>query len=123
VLADFGSDGLAARQGWSVMQHYRFTERREAGDAAGKFTYFLTAGQAPQDVPFGVDSTPLPADRLEVRQVGGRWSLCAGDQPVLETGGSEAAARQVLDLIRRQKCDRLCRVGGDGGMVFLARSR
>jgi hypothetical protein len=123
VLADFGGDAQAARQAWSAMQYYRFTERREVGDAAGKFRYFLVAGQPPEGLMFGVDSQPLPADRLEVRQAGGRWAVCAGDQALVETGGSEAAARQVLELIRQQKCDRLCRVGGDGGMVFLVRSR
>ncbi len=54
VLADFGADEHAARQGLAAVQYYHFTERRQAGGAA-RFTYFLVGGQPPHGTMFGLD--------------------------------------------------------------------
>ena len=123
VLADFGADEYAARQGLSVVQYYRFTERRQVGG----FRYFLSAGQAPHGVMFGMDGQPFQADRLQVRQTDGRWAVCVGDAPLVQMGDAPEEANQVLDVIQRQHFDRICRLGtgeGDGkGMTFFVRSR
>lgn len=125
VLADFGTDEHAARQGLSAMQYYRFTEQCQVGDASNRFTYFLVGGQAPRGTIFGMDGQPFQPDRLEVRQVGAKWAVCAGDQTLVAMGDKPEGAKEVLNLIRRQRCDRLCRLGTEGGkgMTFLVRSR
>jgi hypothetical protein len=125
VLADFGTDEHAARQGLSAMQYYRFTERRQVGGASARFTYFLVGGQAPRGMMFGVDGQPFQVNRLQVRQVNGHWSVCDGDQPLVEMGDKAEDANQVLEMIRNQQVDHLCRLGAtDGrGMMFLVRSR
>jgi hypothetical protein len=125
VLADFGADEHAARLGLSAMQYYRFTERRQVGGGSARFTYFLVGGQPPRGAMFGVDGQPFQLNRLQIRQMEGRWTVCDGDRPLVEMGDKAEEANQVLDLIRRQQADRLCRLGAaDGrGMTFLVRSR
>jgi hypothetical protein len=107
------------------MQYYRFTERRQVGGASARFTYFLVGGQAPHGTMFGVDGQPFQVNRLQVRQVNGHWSVCDGDQPLVEMGDKAEDASQVLEMIRNHQVDRLCRLGAtDGrGMTFLVRSR
>ena len=125
VLADFGADEYAARLGLSAVQYYHFTEQRQVGGPSGGFTYYLSAGQAPHGVMFGMDGQTFQPDRLEVRQIEGRWAVCVGDVPLVEMGDAPEAANQVLDVIQRQHFDRLCRLGmADGkGMTFFVRSR
>ncbi len=125
VLADFGADERAARQGLSAMQYYRFTERRQVGGPSAQFTYFLVGGQAPRGLMFGLDGQPFQVNRLQVRQVDGHWTVCQGEQPLVEMGNNAEDANGVLELMRNQQVDHLCRLGAaDGrGMTFLVRSR
>lgn len=125
VVADFGGDERAARLGLSAMQYYRFTERCSVGAAPERFSYLLTGGQAPRGTMFGVEGQSFQPERLEVRQVEGRWAVCAGDELLVKLGERQEDARQVLEKMRKLQCDRLCRLGtADGkGMTFLVRAR
>jgi hypothetical protein len=125
VLADFGTDEHAARQGLSAMQYYHFTERRQVGARSARFTYFLVGGQPPHGTMFGVNAQLFQVNRLQVRQMEGRWTVCDGDQPLVEMGDKAEDANKVLELIRSLQVDRLCRLGAaDGrGMTFLVRTR
>ena len=125
VVADFGGDEHAARLGMSAMQYYRFTERCSVGAAPERFSYLLAGGQAPRGTMFGVDGQSFQPERLEVRQVEGRWAVCAGDEPLVKLGERQEDARQMLATMQKLQCDRLCRLGtADGkGMTFLVRAR
>jgi hypothetical protein len=125
VLADFGTDERAARIGLSAMQYYHFTERCVVGGDGGRLSYFLVNGQAPHGVLFGVDNRPFQPDRLEAKQVEGRWAVCEGDAPLLKFGAKPDEAKRAVEAIRRGGFDRLCRLGADGdkGMTFLVRTR
>jgi hypothetical protein len=125
VLADFGTDEHAARVGLSAVQYYRFTEQCLVGGDGGRFSYYLINGQPPRGTLFGVDAHPFQAERLETRQVEGKWAVCEGDQPLVQLGGKQEEAQHVLEAIRRNQFDRLCRLGtaGDKGMTFLVRTR
>ncbi len=125
VVADFGGDEHAARLGLSAMQYYRFTEQCSVGAAPERFSYLLAGGQAPRGTMFGVEGQSFQPDRLEVRQVEGRWAVCTGDEPLVKMGEKQEDARQVLETMRKLQCDRLCRLGtADGkGMTFLVRAR
>ena len=125
VLADFGADQRAARQGFAAMQYYHFTERYRIGDGAAHFTYFQVGGQPPHGVMFGLVAQPFQLNRLQVRQVNGHWTVCEDAQPLVEMGDKAEDAKRVLELIKRQCVDRLCRIGAaeGGGMSFLVRSR
>ncbi len=125
VVADFGGDERAARLGLSAMQNYRFTERCSVGAAPERFSYLLAGGQAPRGTMFGVYGQSFKPERLELRQVAGRWAVCAGDETLVKMGERREDARQVMETMRRLQCDRLCRLGtADGkGMTFLVRAR
>ncbi len=125
VVADFGGDENSARLGLSAMQYYRFTEQCSVGAAPERFSYLLAGGQAPRGTMFGVYGQSFQPERLELRQIEGRWAVCAGDETLVKMGERQEDAWQVLQTMRRLQCDRLCRLGtADGkGMTFLVRAR
>jgi len=122
VLANFGGDQHEASVALSAVQHYRFTEQwRVAGD----FRYFLSNGQAPRGLMLGAQAQSFQPDALAVKQVEGRYALCAGDKVVVRLGQRAEEAQQLLEVIKRNHFDRLCRLGEGApqGMTFLVRSR
>jgi hypothetical protein len=124
VLGRFGANERDARVAQATIQYYRLNELRQVGQPTPKFTYFLANGQAPRGVMVGLRNEAFQPDRLEVRQVGGRWTVCAGEQPVVRLGDRPEEARQMLDVIRTNKFDHVCHVGGDDqGLTLLVRSR
>jgi hypothetical protein len=74
---------------------------------------------------FGFSGQAFQPDKLSVQQLGTTWTLCEGDRVLVMLGDKPDEARQLLELIRQHKFDRLCHVGlsQDGGMTFLVRSR
>jgi hypothetical protein len=56
--------------------------------------------------------------------VGGRWTISTAERVLLSFDDKADEARQILDVIQHNKCDRLYHIGlGDEfGMTFLARS-
>ena len=109
----------------SVIQHYRFTERIQVGQGKGRFSYFLSDGKVPVGAQIGVHTELMPPDRLKVVQTGGQWTINNGDRVFLSFGDRSDEAQFVLDVIKKNKCDRLCRIGlsDDYGLTFLARTR
>jgi hypothetical protein len=124
VLATFGPDQEAARRALDAVRYYRFTEQHLVGRPTRYFSYFLVNGMAPRGVPFGMPGEPFQPDALAVRQVEGRWALCMADRPVITLGDRRDEASDLLQVIRRQRFDMLCRVGkSEDGFTVLTRSR
>jgi hypothetical protein len=99
-------------------------KRHLVGGPTRLFSYFLVGGMPPRGVPLGVPSEPFQPDALKVREVEGKWALCSGDRPVITLGDRKEDASGLLEVIRRQRFDLLCRVGRpEDGFTFLARSR
>jgi hypothetical protein len=121
-LANFGTDQYSARLALSAVRHYRFTEQWRLADG---FTYFLSTGQAPRGLMLGLTAQEFRPDDLTVRQVDDRYALCEGPRAVIPLGANPDDARALLDVIRRNRFDRLCRLGaeGPGGLTFLVRSQ
>jgi hypothetical protein len=122
VLASFGTDQHAGRLALSAVRHYRFTERWRLGDS---FTYYLSSGQPPRGVMLGASAQSFQPEALAVKQVGDRYALCAGEKVVVQLGQAPDEARRLLEVIKRNRFDRLCRLGdGAGqGMAYFVRSR
>jgi hypothetical protein len=114
-----------AQQALSTLLYYHFTERVQVGSAKPHFTYFLVDGQVPHGPVIGVHCELFQPERLRVVQVGDRWTISNGERVLLSFDDQQEEARHVLDVIRQQKCDRLCRIGmtDEFGLTFLARSR
>lgn len=125
VLASFGTDDESARQALSILHHYHFTEHYRIGHPNPSFSFFMINGQPPLGMMFGLGGQAFQPDKLSVQQLGPTWTLCEGDRVLVMLGEKPDEARQLLELIRQLKFDRLCRVGSaqDGGMTFLVRSR
>jgi hypothetical protein len=110
VLASFGDNESEARQALMAMRHYRFTEQwRIGGDRP--FTYFLANGQAPRGLMLGLGAQGFQPETLVARQVAGHWSLCDGDRVVVQLGNRPDEVRNLLEIIKRNRFDRLCQVG------------
>jgi hypothetical protein len=114
-----------AQQALSTLLYYRFTERVQVGSPKPHFSYFLVDGQVPRGPVLGVHCELFQPELLRVVQVGDRWTISTGERVLLSFDDQQEEARHVLDVIRQQKCDRLCRIGmtDEFGLSFLARSR
>jgi hypothetical protein len=121
VFARFGNE-QEGRQALHAMQYYHVNEERLLNQ--GGTAFYLSNGQAPRGLMFGLNSLAIQPESLEVRQVGDRWAICAGDLPVLRYGTRPDEARQMLQAIRQYHFDRLCQFGvPDGeGLTLLVRT-
>jgi hypothetical protein len=111
VVATFGADEEAARQALAAVRHYRFTEHCRVGRPAPVFSYFLVNGQAPRGLLFGLSGQAFQPDKLSVQALGRQWALCEGDRVLLVLDEDGDEARRLLEAIRRNGFDRLCRIG------------
>jgi hypothetical protein len=124
VLASFGPDQDAARRALDAVRYYRLTEQRFVGRPEHCFSYFLVNGRAPFGVPLGVPGEAFLPLALKVREVEGKWALCMGEKPIVVLGGRQEEAADLLQIIQRQRFDRLCRIGrAEDGFTFLVRTR
>jgi hypothetical protein len=121
-LARFAAE-RDARQALGAVQHYHLSERCRVGSAGG-CAVFLASGQPPRGLLFGLPGESFNPDALVLRQVGEQYALCDGTRTLLRCGDRPEDAGRLLDLIRRNKADLLCRVGDpDTGLTVLVRSR
>jgi hypothetical protein len=80
---------------------------------------------APRGMMLGLNGTPFQPEQVAVQQVGTQYALCQGNRVLLEMGPRPDGARKLLDQIKVNRYDCLCRVGGQGkeGVTLLVRSR
>jgi hypothetical protein len=124
VLANFGPDQDAARRALDVIRYYHFTEKHSIGGSDRAFSYYLINGLAPRGLPFGIPSESFEAAALKVVEVDGKWSLCSGNRTIVVLGDRREEAADLLEAIKRQHFDHLCRVGrAEDGFTFLVRTR
>jgi hypothetical protein len=124
ILARFGGDEYEGRRALTVLRHYRFSEQWRVGSEAEHFSYFLANGQAPRGLTLGLSGISFHPETVTVKQVGDRYCLCSPEQVLVRLGTRADEARGLLDVVKRNRFDRLCRLGADGdkGMTFLVRS-
>jgi hypothetical protein len=111
MLASFGIEEEAARQALAAVRHYHFTEHCRVGQPVPVFSYFLVSGQAPRGMLFGLSGQAFEPDRLSVEALGRQWAICSGDQVLLLLGEDADEAHRLLEAIRRNQFDHLCRIG------------
>jgi hypothetical protein len=98
-----------------------------------RITALLLRGRAPTRSP-AFRGRPAPrwrsqralkasqADKLAVECLGRQLALCEGDRVLLTLGDQAGEARDLLETIRRQRFDRLVRIGPhEMGMSLLLR--
>lgn len=121
ALADFGSNEREARLAHSAINYYRFNQQCLVGRPP-VFSYFLTNGQGPHGLMFGLNSVPFRPEALVVRRDGQRWVIGDASTMLLDFGEHQEEAQQTLRAIQRHRFDQLCRVG-QSTMTFFVRTR
>ena len=123
TLVNFGPHSTEAQQGLQALRYYRFTELHQLASTGA--SYFTAPKAAPHALPAGLHGEDFRPEQLEIKQTGGVYSLCQKDRVILQLGSQESEARQVLDSIKRDRFDRVCRIGkpGQETMTFLLRTR
>ncbi len=122
VLARFGGKQYEASEALRLLAHYGLSVQMAVGQPV-HFSYFLAVGRPPRGVPLGVAARAFQPDGLVVRQVGERWCICDNGEPLLKFGSDFLEAKNFLELIRKERVNRLCLLGASAeeGMTLLIR--
>jgi hypothetical protein len=125
ALANFGPSAQEGRLALSALRHYRFGEQWRLGGERPYLTYFTAPARAPRGLLPGLPAEELNPEQLQVKQLETGYALCQGQRVVLRLRDREDDARKLLDTIKKNRFDRLCRIGEPGkeGMTFLVRTR
>jgi len=122
LIAKCGASEWAARDALKMMQEMRFTEFCRFN---AEISFFLVNGQAPNRVPFSVQSSRFDLEALKIRHAsGGQWGLYEGNGRMVFTASSEKEAEQLLKLLKHYRFDQICQVGLSSrtGLKFLGKS-
>jgi hypothetical protein len=124
TIANFGPYPELARLGLNVLQFYHCNEHCLVGQPHPVFSFFLANGQPPRGLMFGLGGVPFRPEALSIREVGGAWAICDNERPIFPFGDRLDEAKMLLQIIRQQKFNRLCRIGPEnpGGMTLLIRT-
>jgi hypothetical protein len=125
TLAHFGHNEREARLALSVLQRYRFTELHHVGGSKPACSYYLTSGQPPRGLQFGVSNVSFRPEALSIQERDDGYVIAEGRKVVLHVGEKEEDARHLLRVIQQHKFDHWCHVGRPrrGGMTFFVRER
>lgn len=125
LLANFGYSAQDGRLALSAVRHYRFTEQWRLGGANPYLSYYIANATAPRSLLLGIRAEEFQPQKLELKHLETGYALCEGPRVVLRLRDSEEEGRQLLETIKRHRCDRLCKIGEPGKetMTFLVRSR
>lgn len=124
-LISCGPNQQDARLALSAVRHYRFTEQHRFGGDQPYMTYFTAPGTAPRSVMLGLQAVEFQPDKLELKKVESGYALCQGEKVIVRLREREEDGTKLLESIRRNRYDRLCRIGEPGreAMTFLVRTR
>jgi hypothetical protein len=123
VLASFGGNATEARLALSALRYYRFTEQWKAGAEAHDSCY-LASKQSPRGTLFGLRTTEIDPQKVEVKQSGGGYEVVAGREVLAHFGSHREEAGRLAEAIRKEGLDRQCKLGEPGkeAMTLLLRS-
>ncbi len=111
ILLSFGSKEQEARRALEIIKAYGMTQQCFVGRPNPSMEYYLVDGESPTGSIEGEDCLPFDPDKLEVKQINGRWKIVEGASILLDFGENEAEARQSLEIILTHEFNRMCFVG------------
>jgi hypothetical protein len=112
-LFDFGHSRDAAEQALEVIRHYRLNQTCSLGRPESQFTYMLSSGEAPSGRLDIEDCDRFNPDRLDVRQIEGRYKIVAGRRELYDFGQREDEAQLALEIIQKHGFGAACYAGRD----------
>ena len=71
----------------------------------------------------GAHTVIFQPDKLSVLKIDNRWAIVTPEQPLLWFGDKPDEAAAMLDIIRWQQFDQLCRIGDEHGLTFFVHGR
>jgi hypothetical protein len=122
-VGHFGVAERDARATLHALQEFRVTELCHIGESG--FSFFLANGRAPAGTTIGMGARPMRTDLLNVRQVGGVWSVCEGEHPLFAFGERADDANHLLGTIRHYQFDHVIPVGNGrlGNVVLFIKTK
>jgi hypothetical protein len=121
IVANFGPNQADAQLAQAALRYYQCTEQVFIGNPRPMFSYFLSHGQAPHGVSYGMNAITFRPETLTVRDFHKSYVLYDGSQIVMSFGDRLNEAQQALQAIQQHKFDRLTIFGrGDQSMMLFA---
>jgi hypothetical protein len=118
-MLDFGANQEEAQRAAKIINHYGMTSQCFVGRPNASMEYYLVNGKSPEGAFQGEDAIPFDPNRIEVKQINGRWKIVEGDHWILDFENSESEAREGFAIIKKYGFDHICFVGRpDPGMTY-----
>ncbi len=110
-LLDFGSNKHEAELALKTIQHYKMNSHCFVGRPHPSMDYWLVDGRAPVGSMDGEDAIEFNPEKIEVKQISGRWKIVEGDHWILDFAGERDEAEAAFRIIRKYGFSYLCFVG------------
>jgi hypothetical protein len=123
-LASFEGNERDARLAQSAIQQYRLTEHFTIGQPVPGLSYFLSNGQPPRSLMFGLEQAEIKLNDVKAKHDPNGWIVTDGRQLHLHFA-NEADAKAAEAIFHRYKFDHILHIGpSDGnGLTFYARTK
>jgi len=110
-LLDFGGNKAEAELALKTIRHYKMNSHCFVGRPNSSMDYWLADGKAPVGSMAGEDAIKFDPEKIEVKQISGRWKIVEGDHWILDFAGERDEAEAALRIIRKYGFSYICFVG------------
>lgn len=119
-MLDFGGSEAEARHALRIIQYYKMNRQCFVGRPDPSMEYYLVDGKAPTGSMPGEDCIGFNPDKIQVKQINGRWKIVEGSHWIMDFASSESEARLAYEIIKKYRFRYICFVGRpDPSMTYL----
>jgi hypothetical protein len=111
LVKDFGAHRAEAWEALRVIRSLHLTQQGTVGSPRPVMEYWLSDGQAPRSLGFGLRLLPINQASLGVERIQGQWCLHDASRILFNFGGQQSQAEQALDIVRRYGFSKIGYVG------------
>ena len=98
---------------------YKMNSQCFVGRPNPPMSYYLVDGKAPEGPIAGEDCIPFDRNKIEAKQINGRWKIVDGDLWLLDFDQSANEAQRGLSIIKKYGFNFICYVGRPNpGMIY-----
>lgn len=123
VLAHFGNNTPAGREGLRLLQDSRVNEICFIGKSG--FPIFLSNGQAPRNTALGFNNTRIHPTQMKAQLINSSWCIVEETRIIFEFGENRGDAEMLHKVLQYYQFDQICPIGdvNNGGFRLLTKSR
>ncbi|MEW6357931.1 MAG: hypothetical protein AB1696_16475 [Planctomycetota bacterium] len=110
-LLDFGKSEDEARLAFRIIKHYGLNAQCFIGRPKPTMEYYLVDGKSPVGPFAGEDAIAFRPERLEVKQIQGRWKIVDGETWLMDFGDRARDVNEAYKTIQSYGFDHICFVG------------